>query len=227
MSNGNIMALLLFFIFIIFIAFVLIKKRTSQSIKFEPAVRVLYSIPATKEQIESERQSQEEIIKLLEVNIVASGYFRKEKIPELISLIRTGAIPFGRVNTKIAFDGDAILTVDEKKKLGLNTRMKYSRKFIEYFDPKSFTTIEPKSTLECMHLDAFYRVSRKNDLIRFKKDGFVKQVKIDVINDCFTCNKVKRFKKIYNIDEVPELPLPGCDAPYCRCGYKPIIDRSI
>ena len=130
------------------------------------------------------------------------------------------------MNTKIAFDGDSILTVDEKKKLGLNTRMKYSKKFIEYFDPESFKTIEPKDTLECMHLDAFYRVSRKDDLLNYKKEGF-KKVKIDAIRDCLTCDKAKRLRgKVYRIEEVPELPLPGCDSPYCRCTYQPIIHRK-
>ena len=205
----------------------LINKRSNQSKKLEPAVRVLYSIPATEKQIESERQSQEEIIKLLEINIVSSGYFRKEKIPELISLIRSGAVPFGRMNTKIAFDGDSILTVDEKKKLGLNTRMKYSKKFIEYFNQESFKAIEPKHTLECMHLDAFHRVSRKNELIRYKELGFVKQVKIVPAGDCRDCDKIKMIKKIYNINEVPKLPIQGCDSPYCRCMYQPIIRRDI
>lgn len=215
----------LLIIILVFVAFMLIKKRTDQSAKCEPAVRVQYGIPATKEQMESERQSQEEILKLLENNIVSSGCFRKEKIPELISLIRSATILFGRVNTKIAFDDDTILTVDEKKKLGLNSRMKYSKKFIEYFDPKSFKTIEPKDTLEFMRLDAFYRVSRKNDLLNYKKLG-IKKVKIDAIADVRTCNNIKRLKKIYNIDEVPELPLPGCDSSYCRCTYQPIIRRD-
>ena len=66
--------------------------------------------------------------------------------------------------------------------------------------------IEPKSTLECMHFDAFHQVSRKNELLKLKKLGFVKKVKI-VPDD--ECRRIKRFKKIYNIEEVPELPLTG------------------
>lgn len=203
------------------------KFRMKQLKKFEPDTRVQYSIPATQKQIELERQSQEDILNLLEKNIISSGYFRKEKIPELISLIRTSSVPFGRMNTKIAFDGDSYLTVDEKKNLGLNTRMKYTKKFIEYFDPKSFKSIEPKEFLECMHLDAFHRLSRKNDLKRYKELGFVKKVKIVPVGDCRDCNKIKRLKKIYNIEEVPELPISGCDSPYCRCSYEAIIDGDI
>jgi hypothetical protein len=48
----------------------------------------------------------------------------------------------------VAFEGDVVLTVKEKKALGLNSRMKYSKKFIEYFEPSVLKSIEPKATLE-------------------------------------------------------------------------------
>ena len=195
------------------------KKRSADS---DGALYAGYGIPATEEQVELERQSNEEVMKLLEAKIVASGLFRAEKIPELIERLKGGMVPFGRVNTQVAFDGDVILTVKEKKALGLNARMKYSKKFIEYFEPSALKSIEPKATLECMHLDAFHRISRKKELLRFKELGFIKQVKI-VPDDC---KRVKRFKKIHNIEEVPELPLPGCDAPFCRCYYEPILAKE-
>ena len=177
----------------------------------------------TEQEVELERLANEEIIKLLEVSIITSGFFRAEKIPELIAKLKGGAIPFGRTNTKVAFEGDVFLTVEEKKSLGLNTKMKYSKKFIEYFDTSAFKAIEPKSTLECMHLDAFHRVSRKKQLLGVRKLGFVKQVKIVHTGDEGDCGKVKRLKKIYSIEEVPELPLPDCDARFCRCMYQAII----
>lgn len=208
------------------VAFWLIKRSTKHSKKSKTSI-VGYGIPATQEEIEIERQSDEEVMKLLETSIIASGYFRADKIPELISILRTGSVPFGRTNTKVAFDGDSFLTVEEKRKLGLNTRMKYSKKFTEYFDPTSFKTIEPKSTLECMHLNAFHRVSRKKELLKFKKLEFVKKVKIVAVGDHLDCKKINRLRKIYNIEEVPELPLPGCDAPVCRCYYEALISKYV
>jgi len=186
-----------------------------------------YGIPATEEQIELERQSNEEVMKLLEAKIVASGLFRAEKIPELIAILKEGVVPFGRVNTPVVFEGDMILTVKEKKALGLNTRMKYSREFIEYFEPSLLRSIEPKSILESMHLDAFHRVSRKKELHRFRELGFVKEVRIVPVGDERDCRKIKRFKKTWRIEEVPELPLPGCDAAYCRCMYEATISRDL
>ena len=118
----------------------------------------------TDQEVALERQWNEEVMRLLEAKIAASGFFRSERIPDLMAALRGGAVPFGRTNTEIAFDGDKFLTVEEKKALGLNARMKYAINFIEYFDPSSFKTIEPKSTLEHMHLDAFFRVSRRKTL---------------------------------------------------------------
>jgi len=201
-------------------------RRTKRSAKPEDSIHSGYGIPMTEQEIESERQSNNQILELLERNIVASGLFRTEKIPELIATLREGSTPFGRTNTRVAFDGGPLLTVGEKRALGLNTRMKYSKKFIEYFEPSALRTIEPKATLECMHLDAFHRVSRQKELLSFKKLGFVKEVEILPCGDSRDCGKIKRLKKIYRLEEVPELPLPGCDAPYCRCMYVPIISKD-
>jgi len=210
-----------------FVAFFLIKRSVKQSKQTESAIKVEYGIPSTKAELEVEQQSNEEVMKLLEASIVASGYFRTEKIPELIAILRSGSIPYGRTNTKVAVDGDSLLNLEEKRALGLNTRMKYSKKFIGYFNPSAFKTIEPKATLECMHLDAYHRVCRKKQLLSFKKLGFVKQVKIVPVGDFLDCKRIKRRKKVYNIDEVPELPLPGCDADFCRCAYEAIIPKDL
>jgi len=203
------------------------KKRRTKPRVDEGALYSGYGIPATEEQLELERQSNEEVIELLEASVVASGLFRADKIPELIAILRGSSFPFARVNTRVAFGGDTLLTVKEKKALGLNSRMKYSKKFIEYFEPSVLRSIEPKATLEGMHLDAFHRVSRKNELRRFKELRFVEKVKIVPCGDERDCGQKKRLKKIWRIEEVPELPLPGCDAPYCRCMYEPIISRDV
>ncbi len=198
-------------------------KKAKPSRKLEGSNAARFVIPMTPEEIELEQRSNEETIKLLETTIIRSGYFKRERIPELISNLKRGSAPFGRVNTTIAFDGDSYLTVQEKQSLGLNTRMKYSRKFIEYFDPVSFREIEPKAALECMHLDAFHRVSRNKELLRFKKLGFIAQVRIQAGD----CAKIKRLKKIHLIEEIPGLPLVGCDAPFCECWYEPIPPKEV
>ncbi len=187
-------------------------------IRSDVSIGTGYGISMTDREVELERQSNEEIMQLLEARIVSSGFFRAEKITELMAKLREGSSPFARVNTNVAFDGGAILTVEEKRVLGLNTKMKYSKNFIEYFDPIVFKKIEPKNALTDMHLDAFHRVARKKEL-RELKELNVRQVDILPAGDARDCGKIKRFKKTHRINEVPELPLPGCTAPYCRCMY--------
>jgi hypothetical protein len=150
--------------------------------------------------LEAELQDNDEVMRLLEAAIRSSGFFRLEAIPGLASKLRGGSEPFARTNTKIAFDGDEILSVEEKRALGLNTRMKYSKAFIAYFDPKCLRTIEPKSALENMHLSAFHRVARKRELLGFRELGCVKKVRIVPVGDARDCGKIKRFKKTHDID---------------------------
>ena len=189
----------------------------------ETAIHNPYAIPVTDKMREEELQGNNEVINLLEAAMRTSGFFRTEKIPELVSKLRSGSSPFARVNTIAAFEGGQILSVEEKRALGLNTRMKYSRELIECFVPTSLKTIEPKSVLENMHVGAFHRVERKRELLRFRELGFVKQIKIIPCGDEDDCSKIKRLRKIHDLDKVPELPLPGCTAPCCRCMYEPIL----
>lgn len=202
------------------------RRRGRSTVSDETSIHEPYAIPVTAAMLEKERQDNNEVMRLLEADIRASGLFRAEKIPELVSKLRAASGPFARVNTKIAFGGESNLSVQEKRALDLNSRMKYSKAFIEYFDPATLKTTEPKSVLEGMHLNAFHRVARKRDLVNFTELGLVKHVKIVPVGDARDCNEIKRFKKIHDLNRVPDLPLPGCTAPYCRCMYEPILFDS-
>jgi hypothetical protein len=198
------------------------RKRAKQAAKVSGPNPSGFAFPATPQQVEQERQSYEDAMKRLEASMVACGFFRQEKLPELISLLRGGFYPFARINPKIAFQDDDLLTVEEKRALGLNTRMKYSRKFIEYFEPSAFGKIEPKSALQDMRIDASLRAARAKDLRVWKELGFINEVKICPTGDGDDCGKIKQLRKVYGIDEVPELPISGCDSSLCRCWYQPV-----
>lgn len=205
--------------------FIWLKLKKTNSKKSDVVRKAGFGIPMTKEEDDLERQSNDEVLRILQKTIEESGFFVPEKIPELMARLKDGQIPFGRGNSKVAFDGDRNLSIEDKKALGLNSRMKYSAKFIGYFNPASFKTIEPKRTLECMQLDAFHRVSRKKELLKLKKSGWIKQVTIVSCDDGDDCQEIKRLKKTYSIVEVPELPLAGCDAAFCRCWYQAVIPK--
>jgi hypothetical protein len=178
-----------------------------------------FSLKMSTSETDIERQKNALMLEILESSIIKSGYFIPEKLPHLMATLRASTHPFARLDTKSVEDGALLLSVDEKKARGLNTRMKYTKDFISYFDPAALKKIEPKGTLFSMQIDAFHRASRHFEILRFKKMGFVEHVKIMPVGGC---KKVQRIKKTYPIDEVPDLPLPGCDEE-CHCCLEAVI----
>jgi len=227
------MQFLIFIALILFGIFLMARKKKAPEAstkrrqpKPSTQVQVSYSIPATPAMVNTERQKEAEIVALVRDRLESCGFVLPEKIAYLTGQLHDGFSPFTRVNTKSAFDGDTLLTVPEKRELGLNTRMKYSKNFIECFHSSAFKTIEPKSFLSDVHLDAFHRISRKYELQKLRGLGWIKQVEIMDVGDARDCGKIKRFKKKHAIDAVPELPLPGCTAPYCRCMYTAVVPEK-
>jgi hypothetical protein len=168
---------------------------------------------------ESQRIEEEKYIEITNKVIEElgkSGFFKPEKISFIADKIRNTAAP-GR-GFSVTFSGDDLLSVDEKKSLGLNARQKYSREFIDCLTPSGLKHEEPKSIIEDTWYKHFHSVCRKYDILRFKNTG-IKKVEIIDCGDERDCSKIKKLKKVWSIDEVPELPLPGCTAKYCRCSY--------
>ena len=176
---------------------------------------------STGMRINKERQNQEiaKLKEIAETTIAAakeSGYFKNEFLPVLSEKIQS--------ITKIGyaysdpFNKNDCLTLEEKKALGLNTRRKYSRELINVLTPKGLSSENPNKLLENIWYANYNKVSRKYELNRLKALG-LKYVEILDCCDEKDCKAIRRCRKIWLIDEVPELPLPGCDADYCRCSY--------
>jgi hypothetical protein len=149
-------------------------------------------------------------------DIEASGFFKKEKIPALSEKLRAServGYPY-----KDPFDYNDCLSLDEKKSLGLNTRQKYSREMVEMLTDKGIKQNDPKVLARNIYLHNMFKVIRKYKLIELKNLG-LKMVEILDCDDGRDCSKIKRLKKVWPIDQVPELPLLGCAAEYCRCEY--------
>jgi hypothetical protein len=89
---------------------------------------------------------------------------------------------------------------------------------IETFTEKGIKEPYPKEIFKNIFYKNFHKIHRKYDLKDMKNCGITK-VKIEDCGDDRDCNAVKRLKKIWAINEVPELPLPQCKADYCRCCY--------
>jgi hypothetical protein len=197
--------------------------RAAQVTKKSASPESEFAIPATPEMIEDERQFHEESLRFLEATMIESGYFKPEKIPEFMAMCRREFSPFARIDSRTGNRGADLLTVEEKKALGLNSRMKYTREFIDLFEPSAIKIIEPKSTLSNMRINAKNRAHARAEIRKMKRLGFIREVKIRPVGDAGDCEKIKNIRKVYRIDEVPELPIPGCGSSLCRCMYEAII----
>jgi hypothetical protein len=149
-------------------------------------------------------------------DIAMSGYFKEEKLAiinaKITEMVRPG---YGYSDPFLL---DDCLSLEEKKALGLNSRQKFSREFIDALSEKGMSHPDPKDILKVIYLKHFHSIHRKYELLRMKRIG-IKTVKIEDCGDERDCKAIKRLKKVWPIDEVPELPLPGCTAEYCRCTY--------
>lgn len=175
----------------------------------------------TEKDLALEQDRIEERLALIESTLSRSGFVRPEKLQDLMQIIRATHGPFARVSSRnAAADDGPLLTVAEKKVLGLNSRMKYHAGLIHCFQPEAFRTIEPKQYVADVQLDAFHRVSKKGALDGLRALG-VEMVELSHVNDGRDCARVGKLKRTHRIGDAPELPLPDCDAPYCRCIYLP------
>ncbi len=180
-----------------------------------------FGISPTPELTRAERDKNKRMVELTEQWLRECNLIIPEKVPEMMEKLMGGHKSFDRVPNAKALEGETALTVEEKKKLGLNTRMKYTHAFLNFFAAEKLKGSEPKSTISCIILNAFHKASREADIKLFRAQGFIKQVKIECDSDA--CTQVHRLKKIHGLESVPDLPLPGCKEDFCRCYLSPII----
>ncbi|QIN62465.1 hypothetical protein SBC1_24800 [Caballeronia sp. SBC1] len=181
------------------------------------------SIPATPSMVNAEVSGQAEMLKLLEAHLIQSGLFWPEKVPLLVDRVRAKTGPFQHIDTEAAFAGETLLSVAEKKRLGLNTRMKYSHAFIECCRPDMFASVEPKSAVRNMHIAAFHVISRRQHLVQYRQSGVVQKVRVSPMGIPDSCREVQRLRATYLINEAPTLPVQTCSAACCQCSYDAVI----
>lgn len=173
-------------------------------------------IKLTGERLETEKRKFKEIAENTISAVENSGFFKPEFLPVLSEKIRENTqIGYGYIDP---FDKTDYLTLEEKKALCLNTRRKYSRELINALTEKGLSSENPNELLKNIFQQNYHKVFRKYELDNLKAMG-IQYVEILDCNDERDCKAIKRLKKRWAIDEVPELPLPQCNAKYCRCSY--------
>ncbi len=173
-------------------------------------------IELSGENLKKEQKKFNEIAEKIIIEATESGFFKKDFLPYFSEKIRS--ITQVGFSYRDPFNKNDCLTLEEKKNLNLNTRAKYSRELIDGLTEKGITAAKNQNFIEDMFLRNFHNVSRKCELEQLKETG-LKYVIISNCNDERDCKAVGLLKKRWLIDEVPELPLPECNAEYCRCIY--------
>ena len=124
---------------------------------------------------------------------------------------------------KCGFFEPALIPELEKRIEGLKTGAKWQvpvKEIKGFLSDLGLQQERPGDILKNIHLQNQNKLWRKRDLAEMKRDG-IKKVKISIWDDDGDCPKIQKLKKIWPIDQVPDLPLPGCTAKYCRCEYIP------
>ena len=136
-----------------------------------------------------------EIYEAVVTDIRKSGFFNQDMLPEL-----------------------------EKRIEGLKRGAKWqlpAKEIKQYLSALGLQQEKPGDILKYIHLQNQNKLYRKRALAEMKRDG-VKKVEISIWDDDGDCPKIQKLKKVWPIDKVPDFPLPGCTAKYCRCEYLPV-----
>jgi hypothetical protein len=154
----------------------------------------------------------------LRANLIEARVFRTDEIESVVDRVRAN---FTNINDLRCF-GDIekgrVLSLEEKKALGLNSRRKYAAEFIALFDTAKLADTNPSEAFRRCYMDAVNHARSGAEFERMRALG-IKTVKL---LDPFSgngCRAAKHGAREYPIDAAPSLPLPGCDQDYCRCIY--------
>ena len=149
-----------------------------------------------------------------------SDVIRPEGVQVLLDAIGAHAKPGVHFNIERALPNQELLSLEEKKSLGLNSRKKYSRQLVRLVMCEHLHGRCPKELISDYYLSSWHQAARDALLQKMRSAGVV-DVRILSCSDERDCPHVLRMKRRFKIDDVPALPLQGCDAAYCRCTYVP------
>jgi hypothetical protein len=148
-------------------------------------------------------------------DIKNSGFFKPEKFPLLEKIIPK----VGGYNND-PFSYSDCLSDEEKEALHIDTEFKVSREMVDCMSKEGLSQRDPRNIIPVIYYMNYFAVGRKYKLLEFKARG-VQKVKIASVGGELDCRAVESHTRAFPLDAVPLLPLPECDAPYCRCEYVP------
>jgi len=168
------------------------------------------TVKASSKRIESERKMQAEAFALVESQLVASGLFKPESVPAMMSAIRVNSPPFTPVNAHL-------LLGKKGRPKAEAARIALAECLVSASPPRA----DPSSFIQAVCTHSANLARNRHALIRMKGIG-IEAVRITFVKDTGACAKVKKLKS-YPINDAPVLPLQDCNGKRCFCAYKPGI----
>jgi hypothetical protein len=158
---------------------------------------------------------RKEIMAKMMMDIEKSGYFKPEKLSHMEKIIPK----IGGYFTD-PFSYNDCLSDEEKEALHINPELKISREMADCMSEKGLSEKDPRHIVPIIYYMNLFAVSRKYKLLELRARG-VTRVKLVNMGGDLDCGTIKGHTGVYAINDVPVLPLPGCDAAYCRCDFEP------
>ena len=120
-------------------------------------------------------------------------------------------------------DGE-LLSLEEKRSLGINPRLKITRELYEVLTPEG-VEFGPKKALEPLYLKATFNHNRHRDIARMKTLRVTQYSPMSCGDgrDCEWCASMDG--KLISVDvDFVKLIKDNCSCDYCRCGLRAKID---
>lgn len=154
----------------------------------------------------------------LRANLVREKAFTPRGIETIVYRLRDQLTNFNDLRPFGDLEKGDLLTADEMKAKGFNSRGKLSAQFAALFDPTLLEGRHPKALWQIAYMDAVFTVKRKQEISRMKSLGITSLRILDPYQGVGGCGAKKR-KANYSVDDIPDLPLPGCTQDYCGCAF--------
>jgi hypothetical protein len=172
----------------------------------------------------TERSLNEFLQSKIIIEATKSGFFRPEKIPEISKRVKR--LYHIYAPPQDIFSYDDTLSVTEKRNLGLNLGMEVSREMIDFMTSSGIKQPNVKTIIQDYYIIHSTIIMNNFHLMRYKKEG-ISYIRITCVHDEKDCAASQDVNgKIYPMEKVPRLPLPGCKAPFCRCTYSPVSSEE-
>jgi hypothetical protein len=146
-------------------------------------------------------------------DIEKSGYFKQEKLSHIEKIIPK----VGGYNND-PFSYNDCLSDEEKEALSFPLEYRISREMVECMSEKGLCEEQPQQIIPIIYYMNFFAVSRKYKLMELRAKG-VPKVKLINMGGDLDCQVVQDHERVFPINQAPVLPLPGCNAVYCRCDF--------